>query len=195
MESYSLTEIISILREREISVFTLADFDRLFNINNDNTLYKKIQRLEKKKIIKKLIKGKYYFIFNRPNDYLIANFLFNPSYISLESALSFYGIITPFSYEITSITNKKTRKISVDSKEYSYSKIKKELYWGFEKKDNFLIAEPEKAVIDYLYLGIKGWRSIDIEEMNFNEIDKKKLFLYTKRFREKRLLDIIKKII
>lgn len=195
MESYNLPEIIRILREKEISLFTLADFERLFNINNDNTLYKKIQRLEKKKIIKKLIKGKYYFIFNRANDYLIANFLFNPSYISLESALSFYGIMTFFSYEITSITSKKTRKISVDNKVYSYSKIKKELYWGFEKRDNFLIAEPEKAILDYLYLGIKGWRSIDLEEMNFNELDKKKLLLYGKRFREERLLTIVEKII
>lgn len=195
MESYNLPEIIRILREKEINLFTLADFERLFNINNDNTLYKKIQRLEKKKIIKKLIKGKYYFIFNRPNDYLIANFLFNPSYISLESALSFYGIMTFFSYEITSITSKKTRKISVDNKVYSYSKIKKELYWGFEKRDNFLIAEPEKAILDYFYLEIKGWRSIDLKELNFNEIDKKKLLLYGKRFREERLLTIVKKII
>jgi len=43
--------------------------------------------------------------------------------------------MTPFSYEITSITSKKARIISADSKEYSYSKIKKELYWGFEKKE------------------------------------------------------------
>ena len=54
MRTYSTTEIIKILKEKQISIFSLADFSRLFNIDNNNTLYKKIARLEKKKLIKKL---------------------------------------------------------------------------------------------------------------------------------------------
>jgi len=67
-------------------LFTLSDFGRLFKIENQNTLYKKIQRLEKKKIIKKLIKGKYVFALNKTNDFTIANYVYPPSYVSLESA-------------------------------------------------------------------------------------------------------------
>lgn len=71
MATYTTSEIIRILKEKGISLFTLADFSRLFNIESDNTLYKKIQRLEKKRIIKKLIKGKYLFLFNHTDDFLI----------------------------------------------------------------------------------------------------------------------------
>jgi len=57
METYTTADIIRILKEKEIGIFSLADFERLFNISNRQTLYKKIQRLEKKKFIKKLIRG------------------------------------------------------------------------------------------------------------------------------------------
>lgn len=195
MELYNLAEIIHILKEKEISLFTLEDFARIFNIKNENTLYKKIQRLEKKKIIKKLIKGKYYFVFNQPDDFLMANFLYYPSYISLESALSFYGIITGFPYRITSISIKKARKIIIDNKEFSYSKIKNDLYWGFEKKDKFLIAEPEKAFLDYFYFASKGLTNLDFDDFYLKTINKKKLLLYVSRFKEKKLLKIIEKIL
>ncbi len=193
MELYNLAEIIHILKEKEISLFTLDDFARIFNIKNKNTLYKKIQRLEKKKIIKKLVKGKYYFVFNRPDDFLMANFLYYPSYISLESALSFYGVITGFPYRITSISIKKAKKIIVDNKEFSYSKIKNELYWGFEKKDKFLIAEPEKALLDYLYFASKGLVNLDLDDFDLKTLNKKKLFLYVLKFKEKKMLKIIQK--
>ena len=106
------------LQSSQISLYTLADFAKLFNIDNPQTLYKKIARLEQKKIIQKLIKGKYRFLFHPKNDFTIANFLYQPSYISLESALSFYGIITGFAYQITSITIKKPRNIDVDQQEF-----------------------------------------------------------------------------
>ncbi|MCS6956730.1 MAG: hypothetical protein NZM02_02695 [Patescibacteria group bacterium] len=191
MRRYSLAETISLMREKQISLFSLADFGRLFEIENKETLYKKISRLEKKKIIRKLIKGKYLFLFNQPDDYLIANYLYQPSYISLETALSFYGLITGFSYKITSITPKKTKNIIVDNKEFSYTQISLSLFWGYEKKQGFLLAEKEKALLDYLYLYTKGLRGFDKEEFELKEINKKKLFSYAKKFNNPKLLSII----
>lgn len=192
METYSTTNIIRQLTEKQIALFSLGDFDRLFNIKNNNTLYKKIARLEKKRLIKKLIKGKYYFLLNATNDFTIANYLYQPSYISLESALSFYGIITGFSYRITSISTKKSRAFDIDQKEFQYSQIASHLFWGYEKKENFLIAEKEKALLDYLYFSLKGLRSIDWGEFDLTEISKQKLFRFAKGFRNKRFLSIIK---
>src|SRR3990167_8806067 len=109
METLTTIHIIQILRKKTISLFTLSDFGRLFNIHNKQTLYKILQRLEKKKIITQLIKGKYLFLLSSkaPHDFTIANFIYQPSYVSLESALSLYGIITSFPYTITSVTTKK----------------------------------------------------------------------------------------
>src|SRR3989339_421304 len=171
-ETYSTTGIIKLLQAKELSLLTLNDFSKLFNIDNRQTLYKKIARLEKAQIIQKLIKGKYRFLFQPADDFTLANFIYQPSYISLESALSFYGIITGFPYRITSISIKPTKLIEVGQKEYIYSQIEKSLFWGYTKLDNFLIAEKEKALLDYIYFGIKGLRNLSFDEMDFSEIDK-----------------------
>ena len=184
METSTLA-MIKKFREKRISWFTVTDFARILEISDQNTVYKKIQRLEKKAVIKKLIKGKYFFLFGKMNDFEMANFLYQPSYISLESALSFYGIITGFSYKITSICLKKTKNILIDNKELSYSQIDKKLFFGYEKKDNFMIAEPEKAIFDYIYLAQKGLKSQDLSEFDLSAINKSKLNDYLKRIKYK----------
>lgn len=194
METYSATEIIKILKEKQISTFSLTDFGRLFSIKNRQTLYKKIQRLEQKKIIQKLVKGKYRFLLGLANDFQIANFLYQPSYISLETALSFYGIITGFTYQIISITTKKTRIFNLDNKEFRFSQIAANLFWGFEKKESFLMAEKEKALLDYLYFGLKGLRNLDWDEMETKEINRPKLLAYAKKFHNRKLLSIVKEL-
>lgn len=195
METYNATEIIKILKEKNIALFSLADFGRLFKIKNRNTLYKKIQRLEKKGIVRKIKKGQYRFLLASINDFVLANYLYQPSYISLESALSFYGIITGFPYKITSLTPKKPRTYLINNKEFQYSKINPDLFWGYEKKDNFLIGEKEKAFLDYLYFHLKGLKTFDPKEFELREIDKKRLLNYAKRFKNKKLLSIVKKMI
>lgn len=194
METYSTTDIIKILKEKNLTLFSLADFDSLFQLKKRNTLYKKIQRLEKKGIIQKLIKGKYRFLLNSTNDFNLANFIYQPSYISLESALSFYGIISGIPYRITSLTIKKSRTFVIDNKEYMYSKISAKLFWGYEKNENFLIAEKEKALADYLYFYQKGLRSLEMEDLDLSEIDKAKIISYGKNFKNKKLLAIIKSL-
>jgi len=140
-----------------------------------------LERLTKKGIIKRLTKRKYLFTFLESDDFQIANFLYTPSYISLESALSFYGIITQFPYQITSITPKKTKIIKTLNKEFSYSHIKPELFFGYEKKEKFLIALPEKALFDYLYLCSKGLRSFEKADFDLKIIDKKKFLSLFKK--------------
>jgi predicted transcriptional regulator of viral defense system len=202
METYSTTGVIKILQRKGLSLLTLNDFSKLFDIDNRQTLYKKIARLEKAQIVQKLIKGKYQFLFQPANDYTLANFLYQPSYVSLESALSFHGIITGFPYQITSISVKPTKSIEVDQKEFKYSQIEKELFWGYKKQDNFLLAEKEKALLDYIYFGIKGLRNLSFDEMDLSEIDKGKLASYTKKinnhlmaFQVKQVNKIVKDIL
>ena len=190
MESSSTTDIIRFLQTEQISLFSLADFGRMFKIDNRQTLYKKLQRLEKKKIVQRLVKGKYSFLLSSVSDFTIANYLYRPSYVSLETALSFYGIITGFPYQITSITIQKAKSFNIDTKEFRFSQISPNLFWGWEKKEDFLIAEPEKALLDYIYFGLKGLRSVDWDELETTGINKKILFLYAKRFNNQKILEV-----
>lgn len=195
MKSYSATEIILTLKKKDISLFTLTEFSRIFSISNKNTLFKKVQQLEKKRIIRRLVNGKYALTISHVNDFRIAQFILSPSYISLESALSFYGITTGFSYMTTSITTKTTKTHIINDKEFSYSHISSRHFWGYEKKEDFLIANKEKAILDYSYFVLKGLKTpLDVKELDISEIDKSVLMEYARRWGEPRLLEIINKI-
>lgn len=194
METYNTTEIIKVLRKKNISVFSATDFARLFKIGRRDTAYKKLDRLRKKRIIVRVIKGKYLFDLNPPDDFLLANFLYQPSYISLESALSFHGIITGFPYTITSVTPRKTKIYSIFGKEYKYTHLAPKWFWGYEKKETFLIAGPEKAALDYLYLAFKGLRSPETDEFDFSAINRKTFGNYLKKTGDWRFLRYINKL-
>ncbi|MEA2098314.1 MAG: hypothetical protein U9P70_04570 [Patescibacteria group bacterium] len=135
-----------------------------------------------KKYIQKLKNG-LYVISERAKNLkaeTIAFNLYQPSYISLEWALFKYGLIPEVVFNPTSVTAKTTRIFKNNFGLFSYRHLKKELFFGYRKisENNqvYLIAEPEKALLDYLYLNSSKIKTMeDIEELRFNEIEIKKL--------------------
>lgn len=192
MGTLNQTTIIKKLKQKEIPLFTSSDFKKNFQIKKENTAYKILERLTKKGILKRLIKKKYLFAFSQCDDFQIANFLYSPSYVSLESALSFYGIIAQFPYQISSMTPKKTKTIKTLGKEFSYSHIKPELFFSYEKKEKFLIATPEKALFDYLYLCSKGLRGFERDDFDLKIINKKKFLFLLKKTKQEKLKKFLK---
>ena len=96
-------------------------------------------------------------------DLIVANLMYRPSYISLYSALSHYGMIPEFVTHTTSVTTLKTAVFKNDLGTFDYRHIKPELFWGYQIIDTIssrksLIAVPEKALLDLLYLtpGLKN---------------------------------------
>lgn len=98
-----------------------------------------------------------------PSAFLIANHLRGPSYISLDSALSYWGFIPERVYEITSATLKTARKFKTPVGRFSYEHLPSPYYsFGIEsvqltEKQTVLMASREKAVCDKIILtsGIK----------------------------------------
>lgn len=120
----------------------------------------KIVHLKDKGILTPLKSG--YYIYNPLHNNtllskeLIANILLGPSYVSLDFALWFYGLIPESVYEITSITTKRTKSFETPFGVFSYKQIKKKLFnIGLEiqtsKSGNFIIAVKEKALCDKVY--------------------------------------------
>lgn len=180
METININKAIHILHQKGISLFTIQDAKKIFQYKKENTLYKLLQRLENKNIIKRVKSGKYLFTFKEIQDYQLANFLITPSYISLESALSFYGVLSQFPYTVSSVTIRKNKTISYQDKEYEYNHIGTRYFFGFLKKDNFLIATPEKALLDELYFISKGIRKLDVKELELDKINKDTLKVMSK---------------
>lgn len=194
MEPVSKTKAIKLLYQKKISFFDIGDAKRILRIKKDKTLYELLRRLEKSEVIERITKGKYYFPFRECNELELANFLVNPSYVSLESALSFYGILSQFPYTITAVTPLKTKKIIYKGKEYEFSHIESKYFFGFVKKDKFLIATPEKALLDELYFMAKKLRKVHFEDLDLKSIDKKKFKVLSKKYKFLPFQNLIKKL-
>jgi hypothetical protein len=87
----------------------------------------------------------------------VANLLYGPSYISTDFALSYYGLIPERAYNITSVTTSRKKSYQTPIGFYSYQQLKSDYYaLGYEihrrEGVSFLIATPEKALCDKLYL-------------------------------------------
>ncbi|HCJ65820.1 MAG TPA: hypothetical protein DHV62_00460 [Elusimicrobia bacterium] len=149
--------------------------------------------------MKKSQKGSLYCLSdNLPNQYLIANRVYEPSYISLDTALSFYGIIPETIYTVTSATTKATREFKINGINFAYCRIKKSVYTGYKPikhlNETVLIAEAEKALADYLYFVDLKKRQLGYERLNLENIRKKKLIRFAKLFNRPRILNLIKQI-
>jgi len=89
--------------------------------------------------------------------FFIANHIYKPSYISLHTALAFHGLIPESIVHITSVTTLKTTTIQNTFGTFSYKTIKPDMMFGydylpFSKGKTLLMAKPEKALLDLLYL-------------------------------------------
>ena len=90
----------------------------------------------------------------KPEPFLIANHILGPSYISLDTALSYHGFIPERVYEIASVTTKASRKFSTPVGIFTYTNLQLPYYsFGIQQlrlsdEQNVMIASPEKALFD-----------------------------------------------
>jgi predicted transcriptional regulator of viral defense system len=95
-----------------------------------------------------------------------------PSYISLMTALDYHDITTQMQRDFfESVAIQRTKTLPVGGTVFRYSKIASDLYFGFEKKEGFFIAGPEKALLDAVYLSSYGRYAFDLAAIDLNKID------------------------
>jgi predicted transcriptional regulator of viral defense system len=196
-----------------------AKFSRLplININDIVPLYQNEQILrnqihiwKERKLLIPLKRGVYVLNENdrkiTPSREYIANQLVFPSYVSCEYVLSLYNIIPERVYTITSITSKKTMEYTNHFGVFSYRNLKAELFFGFtankdENELTYIMAEKEKALIDFLYLNLSKIKYLDINFLNeyyrmenLDQMDKSKIKYYTQKYKSKKLITLIDNI-
>lgn len=185
------------LRGSNLRLFTVSDFQKIFKINYE-AAKRNINRYVKSDILGKAKKGLYFLKINPPAEFEIANKLYRPSYVSFETSLSFYGIIPETIYEVISANPRISRNFLVNDLKFSYKKIKKSCFLGYHpekiKNNVVLIADPEKALADYLYFVALKKRKLSYERINLKKIKKTKLIRYARCFKNKRLLKIIEAV-
>lgn len=139
---------------------------------------RRLNEWQNKGYIKKVRRGFYIFADTKTSEeslFLIANKLYEPSYVSCETALSSYNLIPEGVYSVTSVSTKKTISFSSPIGNFNYRKVKPELFFGYhlrrENNQNYKIAEIEKAVLDYLYLNPSMSDAGSFSEWRFNEAE------------------------
>jgi DNA-binding Lrp family transcriptional regulator len=116
----------------------------------------------------------------------LVNVLRPESYISLESALVDRGITSQSPSVLTCVTPGYPQSFRTKSVGIVYRKMSPDLYWGYEKKatryNKYLIAEPEKALLDWIYLNRQEGLPTPFDELQLQFLDPGKLRQDAERF-------------
>ncbi|MDO8537133.1 MAG: hypothetical protein Q7R94_02720 [bacterium] len=197
-----ILSILSVRKElltRKVSLFTPQEFQRIFKSSHPQTKYF-LETYAKQGMFLRLKPGLYAFEGRMPSGEEIANALYQPSYLSFEYVLARHGIIPEIVYALTSATTKPTRIFTAANLGFEYFKIKKQAFTGYglvqdgrDRTRSVLIAEPEKAVVDYLYFVSLGKRDLN-DRMTIKGLDLKKIIRYAKLFERPGLMQLIKNL-
>jgi len=116
----------------------------------------------------------------------LVNVLRPESYISLESVMVEKGITSQSPSVLTCVTPGYPQSFRTKSVGIVYRKISSGLYWGYEQKatryNNYLIAEPEKALLDWIYLTRQEGLPTPLDELQLQFLSAAKLRKYSERF-------------
>lgn len=185
------------LLKKKLLIFTPRDFELLFQLPRHKAKYFLEKESSRGELFLRLKKGLYSLKTDLPSEQELANRLYQPSYISFEYALASYNILPEMVYSVTSATTKPTRTFTIAGKPFSYFTIKTEAYTGYslvkQQGKSYLCAEPEKALVDYLYFVVLGKKPYN-HRLNLAFLKKEKLLEYARLYARDKLINLIKEL-
>lgn len=181
----------------EFPIFSLQDARKVWPTLSALQL----SRWQKKEYIMKIRRG-YYLFSDVPHTeqllWYISNKIYQPSYISFELALSYYHLIPESVYAITSATTQKTARYVSPLGNFVYHHLRAPLFFGYaviqlQDRQPILMAEMEKALLDYLYINTHIRTADDMASLRLNaeelkeQLDQTKLDRYLQAFHQQAL--------
>lgn len=159
----------SVLRQFPRPYLTDAELEVLMKGTPDSR-YGKVKRMLAQGRLKHIRRGLYcltnelgYII--KPHPFELAQYIYGPSYISFESALSFHQLIPEAVYTVTCATSKRAKEFHTPLGIYNYVHLpEKDFYFAVdlmnENGHQFFIAQPWRAICDYVFYYKKEWDSL-----------------------------------
>lgn len=188
----------SVLKSHKMYLFTLDDIKNLFPSEKEKTIKNNLLRWLSKRYFVRLKRDLYEFIEydldTKVPDLYVANRMYEPSYVSLETALSIYSIIPDIAAGVTSVTTQSTRTFKNRYGSFFYRTCKKEAFTGYRLMlyDGFRVnmADKEKALVDFLYYRLRSGFLLNFDQERFNKEILRKLswknaFYYAGLFNKK----------
>lgn len=174
--------------KRHIKLFSYAYLVQVLDTSPQH-VSTQLTRLVRKNLLTKVAKGWYENPFNRPSLEEIAIRLRYPSYLSMEYLLSKESILSQRTYTLTVMSLKRRYTFTVKDTNIEYHQLSKPLFFGYREHDDIQMADPEKALLDLLYIrGTKNPNSSEesifslLDDMYLEELHVQTLQTYLKRF-------------
>ena len=146
-----------------------------------------LRRQEERGLVEHL--GKKIFINRLVPDFSgreLINLLRPEAYLSLETVLRDSGISTQSPTALTCVTPGRPGEFRAKSTALVFRRISKNLFWGFQEKrtryGKYNVADPEKALLDWVYLHRQEGSTIHTDELDLQQLDWGKLLQYAARF-------------
>lgn len=146
-----------------------------------------LRRQEKRGLVEHL--GKKIFINRLVNDFSgreLINILRPRAYLSLESVLRESGVSTQSPFVLTCITTGRPGTFRAKSLALKFHHLSENLFWGFKERivryGKYNLAEPEKALLDWVYLHRKAGSLTAMDEFDLHRLDRAKLLQYAARY-------------
>ena len=178
---YDWIKLLDELQEEDIHFFPVEWVMERTGKSKDS-LRVAMNRLEKKRILTRV--GRKWIMTPPLTLAKVIPHVWKPAYLSLEWALNYHGILDQVTYQHTAVTTGKEgqRETRIGSVELHH--IPKKLFFGFNEE---LIAHPEKAILDMMYLK----RELKMtSELNWEFVDRKKLRNYAQEY-PKRVQELV----
>ncbi|MEM2920805.1 MAG: hypothetical protein QXF26_00635 [Candidatus Bathyarchaeia archaeon] len=179
-------ELIKRLKGSRCSVFSLGDIVKISN-KDENYVKVLVDRLIKRKLLIRIEKNKY----SLPNEnpFSVASLLTFPSYVSLISAYSYYGLTTQIPSTVFVVSLRQKREVLYNGYRIKFVKFSRERLFGYSKDyaegKIVFVAEVEKAILDSLLLPKYCPLTETFNAIREASLNHEKLLDYTRKFNSK----------
>ena len=180
---------------RTFPVLDIKSVSLVFNVPVKNLSVQFSRWVRSNKLIK-LRQGLYLFSKKyrqtTVDNHYLSSVILQPSYISMEKALEYYGLIPENIFAYTALTTKRANTFSGAEGTYSYRHIQSKLFREYktitEHGLSYYIATPEKALLDYIYVNrfvvtkafIEGLRLQNLDELKLDDLKRTASFFNNK---------------
>lgn len=112
-----------------------------------------------------------------PHPFHVANLLVQPSYVSLQAALAAYGLIPEGVPTVTSVTTGRPGEYATPLGRFLFRHLHPRHFWGFHPVEltpgqRALVALPEKALLDLIYLTPHGDEPAYLNELRLQHLER-----------------------